>query len=171
MTPSKRSGATFSKQFCPLIALILLLPGCASDPVQVGPYSRAAKTIDRKVEVDLGNGEHGTINKSEVDLDDYIALINSVPIKNLDKPPKPLAIPSPYYPPALRRQRIQGYAEVYMIVDERGMVEKATVKAATRPEFGRAAVEAVLSWRFEPMTRQGKPTKAALLQRFPFELQ
>ena len=149
-----------------------MLSGCSAphDVIPLGPYAREPKTIERKVMVDLGDGRRGFVKRTEVDLDDYIALINSVPIKDLDKHPRPLAIPTPVYPRSLEKQGIQGTAEIYMIIDERGMVESARVSSATRPEFGEAAINAVLSWRFEPMTRQGKPTKVALAEVFPFRL-
>ena len=153
-------------------ALLAVATGCAtSQPIPLGPYSRAPKVSRRTVEVDLGGGQRGTVTRSEVDLDDYIALINSVPIKNLDRHPVPLSVPGPFYPPELRKKQIEGIAEVYFIVDEKGLVERADVKTASNPAFGRAAVAAVLSWRFAPLTRQGKPVKVAFLQVFPFRLQ
>lgn len=165
-----------------LVGLVFALTGCASqqpsspvamatkDSTTPSPYAREPKTFQRKVDVDLGGGIHGSIKRSEVDLADYIALINSLPLRDLDRHPRPLAIPGPGYPPALESQGITGVAEVYFIVDEKGMVQSARVGYASRPEFGQAAVSAVLNWRFEPMTIKGKPTKMAFIQTFPFRL-
>ena len=151
---------------------VVMLAGCSStlEPVPLGPYSRAVKTTEREVAVDLGDGRSGVIKRSEVDLSDYTALINSVPFKGLDRPPHPIEITMPIYPALLEKRGVEGVAEVYLIVNEHGMVERAAVKSASREEFGLAAVSAVLSWRFDPITRQGKPVKVAFLQVLPFRL-
>jgi TonB family protein len=155
-----------------LLLATLSLAGCRSpvQPVDPGAYSHVPRTIERKVAVDLGDGRRGVMTKSEVDLEDYAALLRSMKYDELDRPPRPIAVPSPYYPVALEKLKIQGNAQVYLIVNEQGLVDDARVKFASHPAFGEAAVLAVLQWRFEPMTRKGKPVKVAFMQEFPFRL-
>ncbi len=56
--------------------------------------------------------------------------------------------PQPVFPPALLRERIEGYAEVEYALDAEGKVQDARVIAAMpRGEFEQAALTAVRAWR------------------------
>ncbi len=156
----------------PITILFLFFVGCTTtyENIDTGPYARATKTITRKMEVDLGDGQKREIKKSEIDIEDYIALINSVPIKELDKQPLPLAVPAPFYPPNLLKEKIVGEAEIFLTVAENGFVKRAVVNSATHKEFGIAAVTAVMNWRFQPMTKNGKPVEVTCRQVFRFRL-
>lgn len=87
----------------------------------------------------------------------------------LDKPPRPLTMPAPMFPACMRNKSSLGSAEVRIIIDEKGMIDKIHVTKASEKEFGDAAVAAVLNWRFEPMTVKGKPTKVLFIQKFTFK--
>lgn len=85
----------------------------------------------------------------------------------LDKPPHPLFTCAPKAPFRIGiRLNAGDSALVYFIVDERGLVEKAKVKSESAADFGEEAVRAVLKWRFEPMTRAGKPVEVELSELF-----
>jgi protein TonB len=50
-------------------------------------------------------------------------------------------------------------AIISFTVQEDGSVADASVFRATNPEVGRAALEAVKKWRFEPATSHGAPAR------------
>lgn len=157
-----------------LLALLCVLvwAGCNTPerPTTSSIYPREAKTIERTIEVDLGDGRKGTLEYSEVDIEDYKDLIDSVQFNHLDEAPVPVLVPSPRYPADLLKRGVEGSAEVIFIINEVGMVDSIRVKSATHRQFGEAAVAAVIYWKFEPMTKNGKPTKVAFRQVFPFQL-
>lgn len=62
----------------------------------------------------------------------------------------------PDYPPALRREGIEGSATVRVTIDERGRVTSVALVKATDPRFFEATQEQALRyWRFEPARRDG----------------
>jgi len=76
--------------------------------------------------------------------------------------PVPIEQPRPEYPSDLRAGRIDGQAEVEVVVDVDGAVKAANLLQATEPEFGAAAVAALRRWRFLPGTKAGVPTEMSL---------
>jgi TonB family protein len=75
--------------------------------------------------------------------------------------PAPFICPAPAYPAAATGI---GNATVAFTVTATGTVTNATLKDATSPEFGEAALKAVSQWRFLPRIKDGQPvaTKVAL---------
>ena len=75
--------------------------------------------------------------------------------------------PQPVYPPALLRERIEGYVEVeYLRGEDGGLQDARVVTAMPRGEFEQAALAAVRAW-------QGPPTRDAPgreTRRFDFRL-
>jgi TonB family protein len=71
--------------------------------------------------------------------------------------PRPLDRIAPAYPESLRAARIEGDVLLVFRVDEQGRVFDPEIRFSTHPEFGAAAAEAVLDWRFRPGFRDGKP--------------
>jgi TonB family protein len=65
--------------------------------------------------------------------------------------------PTPIYPHEFKGHEVPGKALISVLVDRNGAVRRASVKSATRPEFGRAALAAVSQWRFLPVIRGGVP--------------
>ena len=57
-----------------------------------------------------------------------------------------------------------------MLYDEEGNVIEARVQRASHREFARAAIDAVLQWKFEPGTRNNKPVKVERIQPFSFNV-
>ena len=115
-------------------------------------------------------GRHEVVVQPEMDLAAYLAMVGSMPATGLDRPPQLRRVARPVYPPALRKQGVEGNAVVFFIVDERGVVVSARVHSASHPAFAQAAIRAVVSWRYAPMTRGGEPTKVGFQQEFPFQL-
>jgi TonB family protein len=75
-------------------------------------------------------------------------------LQALSRVPKALAQPMPAYPRELALHGTEGSATVSFYVDEEGRIRLPEVVEASAPEFGRAAMAAVMQWRYEP-PRQG----------------
>jgi hypothetical protein len=52
---------------------------------------------------------------------------------------------------------LQGVLEV--VIDERGLVQSATMRAPINPRYDRLVLDAARAWRYQPATRQGQPVK------------
>ncbi len=89
-------------------------------------------------------------------------------LRDLDNIPEPVNFVAPEYPADLMKQKIEGGAAVSFFIDEEGRVRVASVAGATRPEFGRAAVNAVKQWTFAPPMRKGQATRVFAVQEFTF---
>lgn len=71
-------------------------------------------------------------------------------------------------PPLPIRQELPAYnsrvpaissGSIEIVIDERGNVEKATMKASVNPMYDRLAVNATRSWRYQPASVDGTPVK------------
>ena len=81
----------------------------------------------------------------------------------LDRPPHPLVLCAPPRPSRVGLWAADNDAAwVDFVVNERGLVESAKIESESAADFGRAAVAAILTWRFEPMTCAGAPVKVEL---------
>jgi TonB family protein len=74
--------------------------------------------------------------------------------------------PPPEYPKSLRKANVAGRATVSVRVTATGRPVDITLKNATDPAFGEAAVAAVRLWRFLPVVRNGRPVET--LANIPF---
>jgi protein TonB len=73
--------------------------------------------------------------------------------------PKPRKTPEPEYPAELKSQGIEADVVVLAAIDADGKVTSVQViKAAPYPAFNEAARAAVLTYEYEPATRDGVPT-------------
>jgi protein TonB len=71
--------------------------------------------------------------------------------------PKAISQPAPEFPKELERQGLKhGWAIVGFTVHADGGVADVSAVTFSRPEFGRAAVEGVRKWRFEPASKDGR---------------
>ncbi|MCC5023066.1 MAG: energy transducer TonB [Candidatus Synoicihabitans palmerolidicus] len=77
-------------------------------------------------------------------------------VDGVDQIPQTRLQPPPSYPDTMRREGKGGRVEVSFIVGRDGRVTSASASNSDRPEFVRAAVEAVRRWRFEPGKRHGQ---------------
>lgn len=76
--------------------------------------------------------------------------------------PTPWLQPSPIFPQELRRKGISGGARLSLTISEQGNVTSCRVIEASHPEFGEAAQEAVLKWKYQPATVDGKPVEVTV---------
>lgn len=76
----------------------------------------------------------------------------------------------PEYPPALRGSGLSGLVEFEYVISSRGWIDSATmlVRTSTHPAFSRAAIEALLSARFRPALRHGRPVPVRVRQTVRF---
>ncbi len=74
------------------------------------------------------------------------------------------------YPEALRTERIEGSANLDVVVDEQGTVLAVERVEATHREFASAALAAISGWHFRPHLDAGQPVKAVYLISFSFRL-
>jgi protein TonB len=80
--------------------------------------------------------------------------------------------PPPEYPWSMRRRRLEGSVLVEVTILADGTCGEATiVEDAAHDAFGKAALESVRKWKFQPATRGGRPVESKLRLRFTFKLQ
>lgn len=92
---------------------------------------------------------------------DILHLLEKSPEKiaglaGLDAAPRPLSRRPPVYPSALRPAGATGTALIEFFIDKNGDAQLPHVISSSTPEFGYAAVQAVATWRFEPVHKGGK---------------
>ena len=72
----------------------------------------------------------------------------------------PLVRVKPVYPPGALRQSIEGGVKVvFTITEAGGVAEPRIVAAEPRGVFDRAALEAVLKWRYQPQVIDGRAVR------------
>ncbi len=101
---------------------------------------------------------------------DTIAQMDIFELKDLDNDPQRVVAVAPVYPFQFKRDGISGWVKLIIVIDERGRVINAKVESSSHREFERPGQEAVMQWRFEPGTRNGKPVKVRRLQPISFRL-
>ncbi len=101
---------------------------------------------------------------------DTIAQMDIFELNDLDNNPQRIVAIPPIYPFALKRDKINGWIKLIIIIDERGKVIKADVESSSHLEFERPGIEAIMQWRFEPGTHQGKPVKVRKMQGITFRI-
>jgi protein TonB len=78
---------------------------------------------------------------------------------SLDRIPRAVVQPAPDYPDLLRREGVDGAVTVQFVVDTNGQVMSAEAVKWTHREFVAPAVRAVLRWRFQPGTMDGRKVR------------
>jgi TonB family protein len=86
----------------------------------------------------------------------------------LDRPLAPMRVAEPNYPDELRHEGPVGEVKVDFYVDGTGRVRLPAVDPTAHPSFAREALSALLEWRFEPPTRDGRPALVKVEQVFNF---
>lgn len=93
------------------------------------------------------------------------------PSMQADTPPRERGSLSPLYPEAARRQGLQGYVVVRLLIDESGGVEEAQIVESAGPvSFRQAVLRMAHEWTFTPATRDGHPVKAWATKTVRFHL-
>lgn len=144
--------------------------------VDVPELEKELQPLDlSQLDVALNPGVGGALNMSNSLLGfgvtpDTIAQMDIFDLKDLDNDPKRIVAISPIYPYTFKRDKINGWIKLIIIIDERGKVIKADVESSSHREFEKPGIEAVLQWCFEPGTRDGKPVKVRKRQGITFRL-
>ena len=68
----------------------------------------------------------------------------------------------PSYPEELRRQGIEGQAELQVGIDEQGNVGGVRILKSLHPYLDNSAVRALKQWKYEPVYQNGVPVPAAI---------
>ncbi|MFC1603265.1 energy transducer TonB [Pseudomonadota bacterium] len=77
----------------------------------------------------------------------------------------------PRYPHRAERKKIEGWVKVSFIITEQGSVKDAIVADANpKGIFDRAALQAILKWKFKPRVTDGKPVATQADQVINFKL-
>jgi periplasmic protein TonB len=72
--------------------------------------------------------------------------------------PKPISLPDPKYPDALRRANIGGTVELQLEIGADGLVKGACVlRSSNHAELDASALAAVRTWRWHPARKDGTP--------------
>ena len=79
--------------------------------------------------------------------------------------------PQPRYTEAARLEKLEGFVIVEAIIDTDGNVVEARVRKGLPMGLSESAVEAVLNWKYEPATRQGRPVAVYLAVSVAFRVQ
>ena len=76
----------------------------------------------------------------------------------------------PIYPTVLLKEGISGQVIVRFAVETNGSISNPTVVGRAHPEFEKAAIRAILDWKYEPGRRKGKKIRFWMTQKFDFTL-
>lgn len=86
----------------------------------------------------------------------------------LDAPPKSIRRPPPLYPYNAAKAGLNGKVLVEFIVDQKGEVINPHVVRSNNPWFERPALDAILTWKFEPGRKGGRPVNVRATQLLEF---
>jgi TonB family protein len=79
------------------------------------------------------------------------------------------AKPQPSYPPMAKQLRLEGRVEIEANISEAGNVESVKVLSGNAV-LTAAAADAMKRWKFQPITVDGKPSRAVATVDFVFKL-
>jgi len=83
----------------------------------------------------------------------------------------PLQRVNPVYPQEARRNKIEGYVKLELVISpEGGVIGAKIMESKPKGLFDSAAVQAVYKWRFKPKTVDGRAVEQKGTQRVVFEL-
>jgi protein TonB len=81
-------------------------------------------------------------------------------LSEVDREPQLVYQAPPQYPPKLYRERVGATVVILFVLDETGAVREPRVKiGSSYREFERAALEAVLKYKFLPGIKDGQPVR------------
>ncbi len=90
--------------------------------------------------------------------------------KQVDAKPVVVSQRPPIIPADAPENLKEGQVLVEFVVDRDGVVQMPRIISADHPSLGFAAVQAVSHWRFQPMTKDGKPAMVRLRAPIEFKL-
>lgn len=89
----------------------------------------------------------------------------------VDDPPKPVQQVAMEYPSSAKRQGVEGYVTLSLLISDRGDVERVRVLESNPPGvFDQAATQALRQWQFQPARYQGEAVRVWARQRIRFDL-
>ena len=86
------------------------------------------------------------------------------------KEPKKIKDVKPVYPEAAKAAGVQGIVIIEIIIGTDGAVNEAKVLRSV-PELDRAAIDAVMQWKYTPTLLNGEPVKVIMTVTVTFTLQ
>jgi len=90
---------------------------------------------------------------------------------DFDSPPIPVNKLPPIYPNSLLGKGIGGRVLISCMVDAEGRISNTAIKQSSgHAELDKAALNAVIKWKFKPATKGGKKIKANCVVPFNFEV-
>ena len=113
-------------------------------------------------------GEFRTLGQPEESAEAEIAISGQAGVES----PTLVDFPTPSYPPAARRLRVEGDVVVRLLVDEEGRVLEAELVKGVPQDVGinEAALSAAKDARFRPGRRDGQPVKVWHTITIPFRI-
>lgn len=131
------------------------------------PQAEVQKDIQRLTSASSGPGDM-TFELPEYDVDVGLDLGGDIAIA---RELTPLVRVPPVYPPRATRDEVEGYVTLRFVVTETGSVENPEVLRSEPPGvFDRAAMRAVMRWKFQPHIRNGKAVRVYAINTINFEL-
>jgi len=132
---------------------------------------RTSKSVSVRVMLSaaLGSGHYqlhlfsrgAEILHTEIDPMHRESVLDRMTLKRIasvqDAPPRLFFGPQPEYPPKLWKAKTSGDAVISVRIGANGRLSEETVKSASDPAFGEAALDAVRMWRFLPRVKNGVP--------------
>ena len=101
---------------------------------------------------------------------DSISQMRIFELRDLDNDPRRIFAARPVYPFQFKREGIEGWVRLIIIVDEKGNVIEAKLQRSSHKEFVKPALDAILQWKFEPGTKNGRPVRVRRIQPISFKL-
>ena len=86
-------------------------------------------------------------------------------------PPKAIEVVEPEYPRSMRRHGLEGIVMISFTITEDGAVSNPVIIDSNNPAFEAPALDAIMKWKFEPATRDGKPVKYKARQEITFSIE
>jgi len=84
--------------------------------------------------------------------------------------PKPLYRPEPEFSETARKERIQGNADIDLVVGPDGLPRDLQLVCSPEPGLGDNALATVKQWKFAPGTKDGVPVAVELMVEVSFKL-
>jgi protein TonB len=91
--------------------------------------------------------------------------------EDLDDIPVATSRPAPRYPFEMKRIGATGTALLRFVVDSHGEVTDVEIVSADYPEFGKAAAEAMLKWKFKAGRKDGRRVNTRMEMPMAFSLE
>ena len=102
---------------------------------------------------------------------DASGIKNLFNISELDKAPEPVVQTPPAYPWELKREGIEAQVRVGFIVDSNGNVVLPYIVSSSHSGFERAALDAVVKWKFRPGIKTGRKVNTRVEQPMTFKVE